>query len=77
MTPAPTRCPLCESGIKHYSPATSDEYEGWEFACDALVLRAENGKLFVENDCELATTRAVDALNKAATQSPQETSAHE
>jgi hypothetical protein len=73
MTPAPTRCPACDAGLKCYEPQTSDTYEGWEFACDALILRAENGKLFVENDCEIITTKAVDALNKAAlTDSPQE-----
>lgn len=68
MTPAPTRCPACEAGLKHYEAETPDSYEGWEFACDALILRAENGKLFVENDCEVITTKAVDALNKAASQ---------
>lgn len=73
MTPAPTRCPACEAGLKHHSPETSDEYEAWLFSCNALILREQNGKLFVEDDCEVITTKAVDALNKiAASRSPQE-----
>ncbi len=80
MTPAPKRCPACGCSLRNYEPEKPDEFEGWEFECDAIILRAENGKLFVENDCELVTTKAVDALNKAATpvpfprpQSPQDT----
>lgn len=66
MTPAPTRCPACDAGLRYHHPETAEDHEGWEFACEALILRSENGKLFVENDCELVTMKAVDALNRAA-----------
>lgn len=65
-TPAPTRCPACDCGLKYYCPETADDFETWGFECSAEIMRAENGKLFVENDCEIVTTKLVDRLNAAA-----------
>lgn len=66
MTPAPTKCPVCGASLSEHTTETDKNYEAWNFMCDAVILRMENGKLSAETDCGDATNKAVNELNRAS-----------
>lgn len=69
MSKALERCPACGAPCEAYHPASEDDYEWWGFACEAEVIREDNGKLYAEHDCRAALSNALSRLNDAPDQS--------
>lgn len=61
-------CPVCGSPLLRHELATDEQFECWDFYCNASIIRGPGGKLENNGDCREVRplNDALDILNKAS-----------
>lgn len=64
-------CPACGSPRVKHHPEDDNDFEHWEYACEAVIVRDSHDMLSVEEDCRHALTKALTELALPASTTKQ------
>lgn len=61
---APTQCPCCGAELEQHTDETDEDHEAWQYDCGLSLGRGVHIPFTAFDDCNLATSVAVDKYNQ-------------